>query len=100
MGEESWLTADVVDAVRRHMNDDHAADNVLICRAFGDRDDVEVATMTGCDETGIDFDADGTLVRIPWSRPVTERAQIRVEVVRLYEAARERLHLGPDGRQH
>ena len=39
-------------------------------------------------------DGDET-IRIPWSRPLTERGEIRVEVVRMYEAACAQLGVEP-----
>jgi len=83
--------SDVVAAVSRHMNDDHAADCLLICRTLGGRPDATAAAMTGMDATGIEFtvtvgDADET-VRVPFSRPLSERAEVRPEVVRMYRDA-------------
>ncbi|MFC7330274.1 DUF2470 domain-containing protein [Marinactinospora rubrisoli] len=82
-------------AITRHMNEDHAADTLLICRALGGVPAATAARMTGLDATGGDFAATvaGTEVpvRIPWSAPLTERAQVRREVVRMYQEARARL---------
>jgi putative heme iron utilization protein len=94
MAEPTPFTADVVAAILRHMNDDHAADSLLIVQANG-RPEAVAARMTGLDATGGDFAAvlpDGTEagVRIPWSQTLTERAQVRAEVVRLYAQARGR----------
>lgn len=86
------FTPEVVAAILAHMNDDHAADSLLIVRAGG-RPDAVAARMTGLDALGGDFAAtlpDGgtAAVRIPWSKRLTERAQVRAEVVRLYGEAR------------
>jgi putative heme iron utilization protein len=82
---------DVVAAVLRHMNEDHAEDGLLICRAFGDVPSATSATITGVDGNGMDFTvvADGgeRRVRIPWGAPISTRAEIRVGVVRLYREA-------------
>ena len=73
------------------MNDDHADDSLLICRTLGGRPDATAARMTGLDADGADFEV--TLegrpepVRLPWSTTLTERPQIRQEVVRMYEQA-------------
>ncbi|WP_229052799.1 DUF2470 domain-containing protein [Aeromicrobium sp. Leaf350] len=88
----------VVDAVLAHMNDDHTDDSLLIVRAFGVTD-AESATMTGLDgEAGV-FEAVvggvATEVRVPWSEPITERAEIRREVVVLYDRACGALGLEP-----
>lgn len=82
---------EVVAAICGHMNADHGADSLLIVRAQGGRPEASAAEMVGMDGDGADFDAivDGasTPVRVPWSQPLTERAQVRPEVVRLYQEA-------------
>ena len=84
---EWQLTVDVVDAVVRHMNGDHAADNVTICRGLGGQPDTEAATMTGMDDTAMEFLAStphgDTTVRIPFSSPLRDRVQIREEAARM-----------------
>lgn len=83
---------DVVQAVLRHMNDDHRDDNVLIARAFADPS-AESATMTGFDGDGGDWEvvgADGSSssARIAWpGGAIVERPAVRREVVALYDAA-------------
>ncbi|MBG6089997.1 hypothetical protein IW256_004110 [Actinomadura viridis] len=112
----------MVRQITRHMNDDHAEDCAAICRALGGRPGAHAARMTGLDADGIDFVAlmdpageppgdegqEGgsgagsggagreVPVRIPWSRRLTERAQVRHEVVRM--AAEARAALGPAAR--
>lgn len=89
-----------LSGVLGHMNNDHTDDNVLITRAFSGLD-VVAAEMT-------DFDGDagqwrvttagGTTedVRIPWpGGPITERGEVRREVVALYDGACERLGIPP-----
>ncbi|MET0932756.1 MAG: DUF2470 domain-containing protein [Mycetocola sp.] len=93
------FSPEIVDAVLRHMNTDHAADNLVIVRAFADPA-AESAVMTDLDGDGgvwavTSADAERTEVRIDWVTPVTERAGIRREVVVLYDAAREKLGLEP-----
>ncbi|MCD9625071.1 DUF2470 domain-containing protein [Rhabdothermincola salaria] len=82
---------EVVEAIARHMNDDHADDNVRICQGLGGRPDAETATMTGVDGDGIDFVVTGpdgdAAVRIEWPERITERPQVRVAVVELHERA-------------
>jgi hypothetical protein len=92
------FSPDVVAAVLHHMNDDHRDDSLLIARAFGDVD-ATAATMTTLDADGGTWvytagDAEHDLT-VPWSTRLTERPQIRLEVVRLYEQACERLGLEP-----
>lgn len=81
---------ETVTAVVAHMNGEHAHDNLLIARAFADplADSAAMATLD---------DAGGTwhytvagrpaTITVPWSARLTERAQIRREIVALYEAA-------------
>ncbi len=85
------LPADAVDAICRHMNSDHADDSLLIVRALGGRPTAQQASMSGLDAEAAVFEAvvDGVTetVRVPWSEPVTERAQVRAEVVQMYQRA-------------
>ena len=89
---------EIVDAVLAHMNDDHTDDSLVIVRAFG-VPEAESARMSGLDGEAAEFIAvvDGaeTELRVPWSVPITERPEIRREVVVLYERAREALGLDP-----
>lgn len=87
--------------VLRHMNDDHTDDNLLIARAFaGDGEPVD-ATMTGFDGDGgdwvVELDGGGsTTLRVPWpGGPITERLEVRREIVALYDAACARLGVEP-----
>lgn len=101
----SPFSPEVVAAIARHMNDDHADDNVTICRGLGGQPGTTAATMTGMDERGIAFAAtlDGQAggaatvdvvdVVVPWAEPITERAQVRMEVVRMHREASEALGL-------
>ena len=93
----SPFSPEVVAAVARHMNDDHADDNVVICQGLGREPGTTVATMTGMGPDGIEFAAtvDGAEVPVvvPWAEPVTERAQVRLEVVRMHREASEALGL-------
>lgn len=98
---------DVVASVAKHMNDDHSDDAVLIVRAFGGHPDATGATTTGLDGEAIEFrvsapGSEPVTVRVPWSTPLTERAQIRAEVTRMYHEARAVLGETPldEGEQH
>lgn len=80
------------------MNDDHTDDSLLISRAFGSLD-AESATMTDLDEHGGTFTysaagEDHTVV-VPWSGTISERAEIRREVVVMYERACAVLGVAP-----
>ncbi|WP_307359913.1 DUF2470 domain-containing protein [Microbacterium murale] len=93
---------DVVAAILRHMNGDHADDNLLIARAFATASDLEItsAVMT-------DVDGDGGAwqivragipeeLRVPWpGGEISERAAVRREIVALYDVACEKLGVEP-----
>jgi putative heme iron utilization protein len=103
MAEANPFTEDVVAQIMRHMNEDHAGDCRMICQALGGRPDAQSALMSGMDADGIDFvavvDGRDVPVRVPWSERLTERLQVRREVVRMSDEAREVLGLAPrDGR--
>lgn len=89
-----------LSGVLGHMNDDHRDDNLLIVRAFG-HPDATAATMTAFDGDGGDWQAtlaDGAVhdVRVPWpGGAITERREVRREIVALYDAACARLGLEP-----
>lgn len=90
----------VVAAILHHMNDDHRDDNLLIVRAFGHPAAADAA-MLGFDGDGGVWevtDAAGTVTeaRVAWpGGPITERPEVRREVVALYDAACHRLGLTP-----
>jgi heme oxygenase len=83
--------AEVVAQIMKHMNDDHAADSLLICRTLGGQPNATAAVMSGMDADGIEFTVTvhdvATPVRVPFATTLTERAQVRVEVTRLHERA-------------
>ncbi|MCH7230629.1 biliverdin-producing heme oxygenase [Glycomyces sp. L485] len=97
--EENPFDADVIAAICRHMNDDHAADTLVMCRGLGGRPEATAARMTGLDGEGGDYavTAGGVeeSIRIPWARRLTERDEVRPEVVRIFTESRELLrHAG------
>ncbi|HWI32397.1 MAG TPA: DUF2470 domain-containing protein [Microbacterium sp.] len=81
-----------VTAVLRHMNGDHADDNLLIARAFGDPL-ASGSVMVGFDGDGGEWtvsmaDASTVALRVPWpGGPITERPEVRREIVALYDDA-------------
>lgn len=87
--------------VLKHMNGDHGDDNLLIARAFGSHDDVASAVMTAFDGDGgtwLSTAPDGSTseVRAPWpGGPITERPEVRREIVALYDEACHRLGIEP-----
>ncbi|HLU64239.1 MAG TPA: DUF2470 domain-containing protein [Protaetiibacter sp.] len=89
---------EIVDAVLHHMNDDHGDDSMLIVRAFAGREP-ESARMVDLDHLGgvWRYTVDGVEeeLRVPWSTELSERPQIRREIVALYDAACARLGIEP-----
>jgi hypothetical protein len=90
--------ADTVTAVLAHMNDDHNDDSLLIARAFA-TPDATSATMTTLDHLGgtwvYSVGDEQREVTVPWSGEISERPEIRREIVRLYDLACEKLGLEP-----
>ncbi|MER5457156.1 DUF2470 domain-containing protein [Micromonospora sp. NPDC002389] len=90
---------EVVSAVMRHMNTDHADDCRLICQGLGGAPAATAATMSGMDAEAMYFAAtvDGApvAVRVPFSAPLTERRQIRAEAARMYREACAALGVTP-----
>ena len=95
------FSPDVVAAVTGHMNGDHPEDTLIICRALGGEPEATAARMTGLDAEGGDYvvtvAGNERTLRIPWAEPLTERAQIRQEVVRMYRESCVELGLTPRG---
>lgn len=96
----SIFSKEVTERVLAHMNDDHGADNLLIVRAHG-APEATAATMLGFDENGSDWwvAAEGgeKQLRIDWpGAPISERPQIREQVVVLFNQAKERLGIADE----
>lgn len=89
---------EVVEALLRHMNDDHAADSLLICQQLGEQPDATAARMTGIEGAAVRFsaavDGDEVEVRLE-TAPLTERVVIRNEIVRLFQEACARAAIDP-----
>ncbi|MGN9841568.1 DUF2470 domain-containing protein [Nonomuraea sp. H19] len=82
------FTADAIEAIKRHMNDDHAEDALIIVRGLGGRPAATSAVTSDVDAEAIEFVVDGgERVRVLWGETLTERAQVRKAVVRLYREA-------------
>ena len=90
---------DVVTAIMRHMNTDHADDCRVIVQGLGGRRDASAAAMSGMDADGMDFvatvDGQPTPVRIPFAARLTERRQVRGEAARMYREACANLDVEP-----
>jgi len=85
--------------VLRHMNGrHHSPDNTLIVRAFAGVQP-DTAEMVDLDELAgfWRYTVDGKVqqLRIAWSAELTERPEIRREIVLLYDAACEKLGITP-----
>ena len=96
---DTVFSDDIVAAVLHHMNDDHAADNLLIARAFGNGN-AEKAHMVHLDGLAGHWlfsagDAVEHPLRVEWSQPISERAEIRREIVVLYDRACAALGVEP-----
>ncbi|MFC5822631.1 DUF2470 domain-containing protein [Nonomuraea insulae] len=88
------FTAEAIEAIKRHMNDDHAEDSLIIVRGLGGRPEAESAEVSDVDAEAITFAVDGgEPVRVPWGQTLTERAQVRKAVVMLYREACGKLGL-------
>ncbi len=88
--EPTRFPDDVVQAVLAHMNDDHAADSLVIVRANGAPDAI-AATMTDLDTTAgtwsvVTAEGRRELV-VAWLGPVADRSDLRRAVVELHTAA-------------
>lgn len=97
----STFPPEVVSAVLAHMNDDHTEDSLRIVRAFA-QPAATAAVMTGLDEHAGLWSATvaGATeeVRVAWpAAPISQRAEIRREVVALYEQACRELGIEPAG---
>lgn len=86
------FTPDVVDAVRRHMNDDHVEDTLLIARRIAGVGHARRARVVDLDPAGmtleIDTGADRPITsRVPWPHTPEDRADIRHQIVELHSRA-------------
>jgi hypothetical protein len=96
------FSAEIVSAVLAHMNSDHNGDNLLIVRAFAESAAISAA-MVSLDSTEGTWqysDPDGVEhhVSVSWNTTISERAEIRQEIVRLYDRACTKL--GIEARPH
>lgn len=84
----------IVERATSHMNEDHADGNLYIVQAFIDPAATS-ATMTDLDHKAgtWEYVVNGEMKSgsAPWSKEISERVQIRVEVVALYKQACEKL---------
>lgn len=101
MGMTHVFDESVLAGVLSHMNRDHEGDNLLIARAFGPAGEVTAAEMVGFDGDGGDWrvrldEGEDLLLRVPWpGGPISERPQVRREIVALYDESCRRLGIEP-----
>lgn len=100
MSDAAWLTDEALAAIARHMNDDHADDNVVICQGLGGRADTASAvfiTMTTAEAVFVATDSGGSdhEVRVPFANEVTARPEVRAEIADLYHRSAAILGLPP-----
>ena len=97
---------DALTGVLGHMNGDHGDDNLLISRAFAADAGFPDAAIDAATMTGFDGDqgvwkatlADGSTaeIAVAWpGGPITERREVRREIVALYDEACRRLGVEP-----
>ena len=90
---------EAVAAICRHMNDDHTADTLVICRAFGAWESVDAARLESLGPNGLEFTVDSGgaqhTLSLPWLDEVTDRAQVRAEIVARFHEAQVRLGENP-----
>ncbi|WP_157254751.1 DUF2470 domain-containing protein [Nonomuraea typhae] len=86
------FSADAVEAIKRHMNDDHADDSLIIVRGMGGRPEATQAVTSDVTAEAIVFTIDGgEEVSVPWGETLTERPQVRKAVVTLYRQSCDKL---------
>lgn len=86
------FTADVVAAIKRHMNEEHTDDALIIVRGLGGHPHATQAVTSDVTSEAIEFTIDGgQLVSVPWGETLTKRPQVRKAVVRLYRESCEKL---------
>lgn len=88
---ERPFDAAVVAAVTSHVNDDHGDACLDIVRALGGVPSASEACLEDVDAVSATFGAlvggEVVRVRVPWSRRIGERAEIRTEIVAMHERA-------------
>jgi len=96
----------VLAGVLGHMNGDHGDDNLLIARAFAGDAGIDAARVVGSRMEGFDghggrwtaslSDGSEAVVAVPWpGGPISERPEVRREIVALYDEACRRLGVEP-----
>lgn len=93
------LTPDVIAGVRGHMNGEHTDDALRIVQGLGGVTAATSATLADLTADAAVFEAvvDGNTTSVPiaWERPIVERMDIRLDIVRMHMAACEALGIEP-----
>jgi hypothetical protein len=86
------LTPEVTAAVVAHMNADHLGDSLAICRHFAEAPMLSAARLVSLDSEALEFEIEVdevlTSMRIPWLRPLEDRADIRAQLKEMTFTAR------------
>lgn len=81
----------LINAVIRHLNEDHAMDCLVVAHVHGGRPEALSAHVLDLDAEGADFviatDEELEVVRIPFARVLVERADLQEEFARLVRTA-------------
>lgn len=90
--------------IMSHVNGDHTDNLIEYLRAFTEVQDATDAQMIGIDRDGFDIEAvtpgGVRTARVPWPARLTERAQVREEMVRLTQQAQAKLGIESTVQEH
>ena len=82
---------EIIAGVCGYMNANQAENNVFMVQWLGGLREATAATMVGFDETGVDFAVrvgdDETAVRVPWTREISTRDEVREQLFSLLDRA-------------
>lgn len=91
--DEPILDREARRAAVAHLNDDHPEDTLFLCRRLGGVPTATAAHAVDIDEHQLILEAHAPggreRIHLPFAEPILERSQVRREVVRLYERARD-----------
>lgn len=86
---------EVIEAICRHMNDDHRADSLDICRSLGGFPDARQARLGSISPSGAVFEVlldEGVgIAHVPWEVEIRTRADVRLAFVHMCDRARQQL---------
>src|SRR5688500_6360319 len=89
----------VAPQIMKHVNDEHVENMIEYLRAFTDVQDATFAMAVAMDRHGMDIEAETPggkqTRRIGWSEELTERPQVREQMVRLTNEAHAKLGITP-----